>query len=53
MIRTACMGGWCPIREICALYHAARTGITSERVCDKRSTNRWIPIVINGTPARC
>jgi len=31
-----CMGGWCPVREECALYVEAQAGRLVDRVCEPR-----------------
>lgn len=30
---SACMGGWCALRDYCPAYHAADRSFPSERLC--------------------
>lgn len=47
---TACMGGFCPIREKCARYHAARRREPSERLCSPGERDAWLPIDVITQP---
>lgn len=42
----ACMGGWCPMRESCRLYHAGSEGRPSERLCPPGERSAWLPLSV-------
>ena len=48
MIRVACMGGFCPVRETCGRHQV--NGIVrtqqapAERICTRGLSDKWIPI---------
>lgn len=42
----SCMGGWCHIREKCALHQSDNRANPHERVCSPKTTNAFEPIVI-------